>query len=110
MIEERRKHIRESRQEKVIVNVITCEKESKEISFECLSKDFSAKGVRLHGHQGLDLNTKVNMIVHLLSHKRDYSLAGQVKWVTETTENEQLAGVELLDMEGFDLAHWQELF
>ena len=110
MVEERRKHNRTPQEELVKVDVVSDEKPSESMVFECNSRDFSEKGIRLHGHQKLDLHSHVNLVVHMSEHKQDYSLAGTIKWVTETTEHEILAGIELSDGQTTDLAKWQSLF
>lgn len=110
MTEERRLYARVAGEELVKVDVVSDDNPAQLMIFECNSKDFSSKGIRLHGHQSLELNAQVNLVVHMSEHKQDYNLAGTIKWVTETTEHEVLAGIELSGDDATDLEKWQVLF
>lgn len=110
MNEERRQHTRLPRQEHVKVDVVTEGVPTSAEVFDCSSRDFSLRGVRLHGDHPIDLGSQVDMIVHMKSEKTDYRLTGKVKWVTVTTENEHLAGVELSIDTSKDIQQWQSLF
>lgn len=110
MTEERRQHTRLPRQEHVKVDVITDGVPTSAEVFDCSSRDFSLRGVRLHGDHPIDLGSHVDMTVHMKATETDYRLTGKVKWVTVTTENEHLAGVELSEESSKDIADWQGLF
>jgi hypothetical protein len=110
MIKEKRQHLRTRHEESVKVDVISEGATEPPVTLDCFSRDFSHKGIRLHGHTTFNLNSHVNLVVHMSAEKRDYKLHGTIKWVTETTEHEVLAGVELLPNQGSDLTHWQAKF
>jgi len=107
---ERRQHQRKLQQERVVVNAVTADKQHQAFEYECSSRDLSAKGIRLHGNHPLELNCELDLQVHLQNAHMDYSLTGVVKWVTETTEHEHLAGVELDSARAGELSRWQSLF
>ena len=107
---ERRRHQRKLQQERVIVNVETADEQHQTFEYECNSRDLSPTGVRLHGDHALKLNSTLDLQVHLQNAHMDYSLTGVVKWVTETTEHEHLAGVELDSTRAGELSRWQSLF
>jgi|GEM_PF-2584779 len=110
MVEERRMHVRTAQEELVKVDVVSDDHPGETMVFECNSRDFSQKGIRLHGHTLFDLNSHVNLVVHMSAEKQDYNLEGTIKWVTETTEHEVLAGIELQGDSSTDLSRWQSLF
>ena len=110
MTSERRQHTRLPRQEHVKVDVVTDGVPTSAEVFDCSSRDFSLRGIRLHGDHPIDLGSHVDMTVHMKATKTDYHLTGKVKWVTVTTENEHLAGVELVDTSSEDMTKWQSLF
>lgn len=110
MTAERRQHTRLPKQEHVQVDVTTEGIPTSADVFDCSSRDFSLRGVRLHGDHAIDLGSRVDLTVHMKSDGKDYQLSGKVKWVTVTTENEHLAGVELLENESADMEKWRALF
>lgn len=110
MTAERRRYQRVLGEELVKVDVVSDDNPEQLMIFECNSKDFSSKGIRLHGHQSLALNARVNLVVHMSAHQLDYRLTGLIKWVTETTEHEILAGIELHEENESDIEKWQVLF
>ena len=110
MIDERRKYSRILRDELIVVDVLCNEKIDIPLVFECRSKDLSAKGVRIHGQHSVPLNQDVELVIHMGIDKQAYILSGKIKWTTETTENEHLAGIELSDNQETDIGKWQKLF
>lgn len=110
MVDERRLYVRLASREKVIVNVTENDDKEQIYEFECYSRDLSTNGVRLHGDQHFSLGSRLEMVVHLRSEKKDYMLSGKVKWNTETTESEHLTGVELCRDGSPDLMQWKQRF
>jgi len=110
MQQERREHTRELQQEHVKVDVISKESPKQNLRYDCFSRDFSKSGVRVHGNQSFELGTHVQLVIHMSEQKKDYSLQGVVKWFTETTEHEVVAGIEFDNTHSSDLEDWQKLF
>ena len=110
MISERRQHIRYLRQDLIKVDVVLAQKPEESMVFDCYSKDFSRNGIRLHGHKLLELGSQLTLVVHLEHGESMYNLNGVIKWVTETTEHEVVAGIELIDDNTSDIKQWQSLF
>ncbi|TQV72989.1 PilZ domain-containing protein [Aliikangiella marina] len=109
-MQERRAHPREIQEERVKVDVVSQESPKESISYDCFSRDFSRSGVRIHGSQSFNLGTVVSLVIHMSEIDRDFSMAGTIKWITETTEHEILAGIEFNDSRSADLSDWQGLF
>ncbi|WP_444994830.1 PilZ domain-containing protein [Aliikangiella sp. IMCC44359] len=110
MIDERRKYARILREEPIKVDVLCNEHFNSPLVFECSSKDFSAKGVRIHGQHPVPLNQDVEIVVHLGKEDKEFILSGKIMWTTETTENEHVAGIELSDNQETDIDNWRTLF
>ncbi len=110
MQQERRAHAREIQQEQVKVDVISQQAPSENLSYDCFSRDFSKSGVRVHGNQSFKLGTQVSLVIHMSEQQRDYNMQGVIKWFTETTENEVVAGIEFNRSDATDLKDWQSLF
>lgn len=108
--DERRSAPRHALNEKVLIKVIADGDQSHVMTFECNAQDFSQNGIRLHGHIPLHLDADLRLKVHLTSDNQDLCLHGLVRWTTETTEHECLAGVELLNDETTDFASWKNKF
>ncbi|TQV86855.1 PilZ domain-containing protein [Aliikangiella coralliicola] len=110
MTDERRRAIRISRQETVKVELVIEDSNIPPLVFECNSRDFSRQGIRLHGRQPLEKDIDVNLMVHLQEEQKDLNLVGTIKWVTETTEKEYLAGLQLSESSDTDIGEWHLLF
>lgn len=108
MTDERRAEARQVQNEAILVDVSLIGE--KPIVFECSAKDLSPQGVRLHGEQLLKLNSQVDLLVRMPSKQENYRLTGVVKWITETTEKEHLAGIQLSDNIHTDVNEWKKLF
>ena len=110
MVAERRQAYRFPGKEQVKVDVISEDAPNQTLEFECFARDLSKQGIRLHGHQDLQLHAELSLKVHMKDKNQDYQLSGKIKWVTETTEREVIAGVELSDEDSQDWQQWQKLF
>ncbi len=112
MYEEKRSHSRRSQNAQVHVDLVKASNESIQtaIRFEGSMWDFSSNGIRLHGKHLIIKDANVELLVEFESDHFKYSLMGDVKWVTETTEHEFIAGVELDQSNSPDINKWQEKF
>jgi len=112
MVEEKRNHPRRSQNGQVHVDILTASNESIEevIRYEGAMKDISPNGIRLHGKHPLEKNAVLELMVEFEADHSKYNLSGSVKWVTETTENEFVAGLELTENDSKDINSWRSNF
>jgi len=108
MMEEKRSSARRSENGAVHVDVLA--ESNSVIRYEGSMRDISLNGIRLHGRHPIEKNSKIDMLVEVESNDSKYNLSGSVKWVTETTENEFVAGLELIEEKGSDMVAWKAIF
>jgi len=104
---EKRMSARRMQSGQVHVDVINATENTR---YEGAMKDVSKNGIRLHGKHPIEKNTMLELLVEFEQDHSQYSLLGNVKWVTETTEHEYIAGLELLESKSKDISQWQENF
>jgi len=112
MFEEKRSRSRRSQDAQVHVDLVrgTTETTQTTIRFEGSMWDFSSDGIRLHGKHNLTKGASLELVIEFEADQTKFHLAGNVKWVTETTEHEFIAGVELDQSSSPDITKWQEKF
>jgi len=112
MVEEKRNHPRKTQNEQVHVDILKASNETIDTSvrYEGLMKDISHNGIRLHGKHPLKKNATLELMVEFEADHAKYNLSGSVKWVTETTEHEFVAGLELTDKDNTDIDKWHIKF
>ena len=112
MVEEKRNHPRQAQNEEIHVNILKAsnEKVDSTIRYVGRMKDISHNGIRLHGKHPLEKNAIIELMVEFEADHAKYNLSGCVKWVTETTEHEFVAGLELNDNENTDINKWHQKF
>ena len=108
MFEEKRSHTRCSQNAQVHVDLT--ETAQSTIRFEGSMWDFSSDGIRLHGKHSITKGSSLELVVEFEADQSKFNLAGNVKWVTETTEHEFIAGVELDQSNSPDINIWREKF
>ena len=108
MMKEKRSSARRMENGAIHVDVLSTPDST--IRYEGSMRDISLNGIRLHGKHPIQQNSIIDMRVELELTNSKYSLSGSVKWVTETTENEFVAGLELLEGKNADLAAWKAIF
>ncbi|PCI69041.1 MAG: hypothetical protein COA86_06245 [Kangiella sp.] len=98
--------------EQVHVDILKAsnEKVDDKIRYEGVLKDVSSNGIRLHGKHRLEKDAQLDLLVEFESNHSQYQLTANVMWVTETTENEFIAGLELDGDKTTDLESWQKRF
>jgi Tfp pilus assembly protein PilZ len=105
---EKRKSNRRSCKGQVHVDATESGKHS--YRYEGAMRDISINGVRLHGKHPIEIGAKLKLLIELEQNNSQYSLSGSVKWVTETTEHEFIAGLELQESNSKDILQWREQF
>jgi Tfp pilus assembly protein PilZ len=108
MTDERRSEQRQEQDEQVSVKVALVGEEP--ISFSCSVADLSSRGIRIHGEQLLKINAHVDLAIRFEGKPQEFRLTGVVKWTTETTEKEHLAGIQLSDNVHTDIGDWKAMF
>jgi Tfp pilus assembly protein PilZ len=111
MVEEKREHPRQSQQGPIHVDILEMsdQKLQSSVRFEGAMKDISQSGIRLHGKHPISRGSTLELMVEVESSRVKYSLKGNVKWVSETTEHEYVAGLEI-DADSRDFANWKNSF
>ncbi len=109
MVAEKRLNLRTESDETVRVKVIT-DKPLEHKDFRCRISDLSATGLRLFGEVPLQQGMTLGLLVEVKGQPRRYTLNGKVQWITSTTENEFIAGIELMESPVSDYKVWRELF
>lgn len=109
---EKRSHPREVTNEQVHVDIVNASNENIDdsIRYEGALRDVSRDGIRLHGKHRLEKSTQLDLLVEFESNHSKYRITANVMWVTETTENEFIAGLELDAEKTTDLQSWQKRF
>lgn len=112
MVEEKRHYPRQIQSEQVHVDILEASNEKMDTSvrYEGRMKDISHNGIRLHGKHPLEKNATLELVVEFEADHAKYILSGCVKWVTETTEHEFVAGLELTDKDNTDIHKWHQKF
>lgn len=109
MTEEKRQQTRQKTDNAVKVKVIT-DSPMKDNNFLCRISDLSNTGLRLYGDAPLKKGMTLGLLVELNDKPRRYTLNGVVQWVTNTTQKEYIAGIELIESPVSDYEVWQEFF
>jgi len=109
MVDEKRLSSRKESDETVRVKVIT-DKPLEHKDFQCRISDLSDSGLRLFGEVPLQQGMTLGLLVEVKGQPRRYTLNGKVQWITSTTENEYIAGIELIESPVSDYNVWKELF
>ncbi len=112
MVEEKRNFPRQLQNEQVHVDILKASNEQIDTSirYEGRMKDISHNGIRLHGKHPLKKDSTLELLVEFEEDHSKYNLSGCVKWVTQTTENEFVAGLELSDTDNTDILKWHQKF
>ncbi|MGB0495589.1 MAG: PilZ domain-containing protein [Kangiellaceae bacterium] len=109
---EKRSHARQLTNEQIHVDILRAsnEKIDDKIRYEGAMKDISSNGIRLHGKHPLEKSSQLELLVEFESNHSQYQITAKVMWVTETTEKEYIAGLELDVDKTTDLESWQKRF
>ena len=106
---EKRSSVRHLQNGQIHVDVVKSN-QVKSTRYEGAMKDVSKNGIRLHGKHPIEKDTMLKLLIEFEQDHSQYSLSGNVKWVTETTEHEFIAGLELLESSSKDISQWREQF
>ena len=108
---EQRKHSRQSRGERVVVQIMSSAHETLAPGtvVRCSTKDVSSQGIRLQLDHQLPEGLKLELWVEVASQPTKFHLAGEVKWCEALDEGERfMVGLELTEKDAEELDRWQE--
>ncbi len=112
MFEEKRSNLRRRQDFQVHIDLIKASNESidSKIRYEGSMWDFSSNGIRLHGKHAIEKGACLDIQIRFENEETEFNLSGNVKWVTKTTEDEYIAGLELDKSRSQDIGKWCEKF
>ncbi len=109
---ERRQHIRQPRDERVVVQIVSSTRDTLPPGtvVRCSTKDVSSQGIRIQLEQQLPEGFQLELWIEISNHPSKFFLAGEVKWCEELDEGKRyLVGVELKAGDTDDFKQWQEV-
>jgi Tfp pilus assembly protein PilZ len=111
MVEEKRGYPRQTQQGPIHVDILEISDQNlkSSVRFEGAMKDISQSGIRLHGKHPISMGAILDLVVEVEASHQKYALKGNVKWVSETTEHEYVAGLEI-DTDSRDFLNWTKSF
>jgi len=112
MQREKRSHARQNPEASIIFTIDNTSESGQqaEIKLEGKSKDISATGLRIHGKHAVEKGQQVKLWVEIDQSSHKYHLVATVKWVTQTTEDEFVAGLEIDEDKSEDHLEWLAQF
>jgi len=112
MQQEKRSHARQKPEANVIFTIDNAldGNQHADIKLEGKSKDISATGLRIHGKHAIEKGQYIKLWVDIPQTSHKYHLVATVKWVTQTTEAEFIAGLEIDEEKSEDHLEWLAQF
>ena len=107
-----RKQTRHSREEIIFIEVLSATNETKQdnLLLESTTKDISQDGLKIGSEYPFIVDSILELLISFESGGYKFLLTGQVKWCDELSENQYLAGFELIDAEHSDYYVWRNMF
>jgi hypothetical protein len=112
MIEDRRQHLRQRRDERVVVQFGSSTHDGLPAGtvVRCSTKDVSLQGVRIQLDRQLPEGFPLKLCIEIPDHGAELFLAGEVKWCREVAKGTRsLIGVELTERQTDDFKRWQQI-
>lgn len=112
MSKDRRQHVRQPRDERVVVQIVSSTSETLPPGtvVRCSTKDVSPDGIRIQLGQQVPEGYLLELWIEISNHPNKFFLAGEVKWCQELEEGKRyLVGVELKEGQAEDFKLWQEV-
>ncbi|MDQ7050775.1 MAG: PilZ domain-containing protein [Enterobacterales bacterium] len=112
MQHEKRSHARQNPETSIIFTIDNTVDgiQQAEIRLEGKSKDISATGLRIHGKHAVEKGQQIKLWVEIAQASHKFQLVATVKWVTQTTEDEFVAGLEIDEDKSEDHLEWLAQF
>ena len=110
---DRRQHVRQARDERVIVQIVSSTRDTLPPGtvVRCSTKDVSTRGIRIQLERQLPEGFLVELWIEISNHHAGkFFLAGEVKWCQELDDGKRyLTGIELKEEGAGDFKLWQEV-
>ncbi|TQV84479.1 PilZ domain-containing protein [Aliikangiella coralliicola] len=109
---EQRKHHRQTREEKIFIEVLSASDNGADdnVMLECTTRDISESGLKIQSQYPFIISSILELLINFESGGYKFLLTGEVKWFEEVPGGEYLAGFELIDAEHSDFLVWQNMF
>lgn len=110
--QERRKFPRLRREERAVLHRLeTADDDPENAVLYCKTVDISAGGLQVRAKQALQVGEPVEAVITLEGYGDSFRLLGEVRWCRDAGNGEEfLAGVELNQVQGSELASWRRIF
>jgi PilZ domain-containing protein len=108
----KRKQTRHRREEVIFIEILAASSEKSEdnVMLECTTKDISKDGLKITAEFPFLVDSILELLISFESGGYKFLLTGQVRWYENISDNEYLAGFEILDSEHSDFAVWKNMF
>jgi len=109
---EYRKDQRQTREEKIFIEILSASSgsENDSVLLECTTKDISKSGLKVQSEYPFILGAILELLISFESGGYKFLLTGEVKWFEEVGKGQYLAGFELIEAEHSDIMLWQNMF
>lgn len=112
MSQEQRRDERHFREEKIYIEVLSSSgaEADDNLMLECTTRDISARGLKIQSNYPFIISSILELLINFESGGYKFLLTGEVKWLEEVSEEDFLAGFELIEAEHSDYIVWQNMF
>jgi hypothetical protein len=109
---DKRRDTRHDREESIFIEVLAASggSEHDNLILECTTRDISADGLKIHAKYPFILGSILELLISFESGGYKFLLTGQVKWFDELSDDEYLAGFQLIEAEHSDFIVWRNMF
>ncbi len=109
---DKRKQTRHPREEVIFIEVLSASSQSEQdnILLECTTRDISSDGLKIQSKHPFILDSILELIISFESGGYKFLLTGQVKWCETLSNDECLAGFEIIESEHSDFLVWRNMF
>lgn len=112
MSNEKRRQTRHDREESIFIEVLAAsgQSDNDNVILECTTKDISKDGLKIHAKYPFIIDSILELLISFESGGYKFLLTGQVKWFDQLSDDEYLAGFELIEAEHSDFVVWRKMF
>ena len=112
MTSDKRRQERQEREEVIYIEVLdaTSEGVQDNIMLECTTKDISPDGLKIHAQYPFIVDSILELLISFESGGYKFLLTGQVRWSEKISEQDHLAGFEIIESEHSDFLVWRNMF
>ena len=112
MSNDKRKQTRHDREESIFIEVLAAsgQSENDNLILECTTKDISKDGLKIYAKYPFIVDSILELLISFESGGCKFLLTGEVKWFEQLSDDEYLAGFELIEAEHSDFVVWRNMF